>query len=205
MQLSVDQCPDGSPTHCTLVACYWVGLLIWDRGLHSCLLGQRYSAFSSPPELQLSIQHSKPKAGNWLAGAKLYELSMDTGVCSSSVSFCVLHVHVYVQRSDTGPGENCTTASSCTVSYPYIRALIEAKRLLVSCPSVLAQPLPSLHHLLLFLVSLLPRLPPPSASPNAQSADRGMAQSQTPGGRLSQTDWLCNNSLARWLTSSTHA
>lgn len=169
MQLSVDQCPDGSPTHCTLVACYWVQLLIWDRGLHSCSLGQCYSAFSSPSklQLQLSIQHSKPKAGNWLSEVKLCELSTETGWLLTETGWFVLCsiLCVYVRSGQIQARE--WTTPLCSVSYPYIKALIDAKRLLVSCPSFLPQPLPSLfiasscssfHS---FFTSLLP---PPSYS-----------------------------------------
>lgn len=125
--------------------------MIWDRGLHSCLLGQRYSAFSSPSKLRLSILHSKPKAGNWLAEVKLYELSTETGsrfvlcsiLCLSGCMCVSVCVWLCVSGQMHTQERNSTAASSsCSVSHPYIRALIEAKRLLVSRPSVQPQPLP---------------------------------------------------------------
>lgn len=99
-----------------------------------------------------------------------------------------------------------------SLSYPYMRALIDAKRLLVSCPSSLPQPLTSL-----FIASSCSSFhssftynPPSSSSFSSasfsyQTADRGMARSQTLSRRLSQNDWLCNKSLAHWSTSGTRA
>lgn len=75
--------PDTMRGCCLLLS--W--LLIWDRGLHSCLLGLRDGAFSSPSKLQRRIQRSTPKAGDRLAEVKLYELSTETGLGLSSVQF----------------------------------------------------------------------------------------------------------------------
>lgn len=212
MQLSVGQCPDGSPAHCTLVACYWVRLLIWDWGLRSCLLGHCYRAFTSPSKLLLSIQHSKPKAGNVLSEVKLYELSTVTAVglsCSRRCLFVLVCVCVIVRYRSKRELQHLTPPS---LSYPYMRALIDAKRLLVSCPSSLPQPLTSL-----FIASSCSSFhssftynPPSSSSFSSasfsyQTADRGMARSQTLSRRLSQNDWLCNKSLAHWSTSGTRA
>lgn len=113
-----------------------------------------------PPklQLQLSIQHKEPKAGNWLAEVKLYELSTEAAVGLSSVQFLLSCVCVCGQIEAQE-----RSAPPCSVSYPYIRALIDAKRLLVSCPSFLPQPLlsPFIASSFLFLVSLLLHLPPP--------------------------------------------
>lgn len=164
MQLSVGQCPDGSPAHCTLVACYWVRLLIWDWGLCSCLLGHCYRAFTSPSKLLLSIQHSKPKAGNGLSEVKLYELSTVTAVGLSCSRRCLfVHVCACVRlRNSQIQVQERTPAPHPAVSLLSLYESSNRRKKAVSELPVIPATASyfSVHCLLLFLVSLLLHLQP---------------------------------------------
>lgn len=101
-----------------------------------------WGSATSHSELQLSIQHSKPKAGDWLAEVKLYKLSTATGAGLSSVQFCT-SVRVCLCCGQRQAQEITPPLPHSVVSLILILVLIDAGRLLVSCPSFLPQPLPS--------------------------------------------------------------